>query len=54
MEQGVTQACSFFPVLFSVFINGLLVEVAQAGLGIELGEKGENWRVVVWRSFCGG
>ena len=29
VQQGV-------PILFSVFINGLLKEVEQAGLGVEL------------------
>ena len=28
VEQGVAQGCSLSPVLFSVFINGLLIEVA--------------------------
>ena len=36
VEQGVAQSCSLSPILFSVFINGLLKEVEQAELGIEL------------------
>ena len=36
VEQGVAQGCSLSPILFSVFINGLLKEVEQAELGIEL------------------
>ena len=35
-EQGVAQGCSLFPILFSVFINDLLKEVEQTGLGIQL------------------
>ena len=34
VEQGVAQGCSLSPILFSVFINGLL-KVEQAELGIE-------------------
>ena len=40
VEQGVAQGCSLSPILFSVFINGLLVAVEQAGLGIELSDGG--------------
>ena len=36
IEQGVAEGCSLYPVLFSVFINGLLKGVEQAELGIEL------------------
>ena len=32
----MAQGCSLSPILFSVFINGLLKEVEQAELGIEL------------------
>ena len=35
VEQGVAQGCSLSPILFSVFINGLL-KVEHAELGIEL------------------
>ena len=34
IEQGVAHGCSLSPILFSVFINDLLKEVEQIGLGI--------------------
>ena len=36
VEQGVTQGCSRSPILFSVFINDLLKEVEEAGVGVQL------------------
>ena len=36
VEQGVVQGCSLSPILFSVFINGILKDVEEAGLGIEI------------------
>ena len=36
IEQGMAQGCSWSPILFSVFINDLLKEVEQTGLGIQL------------------
>ena len=36
VEQGVAQGCSLSPILFSVFINGLLKDVEEAGPGIEI------------------
>ena len=36
LEQGVVQGCSLSSILFSVFINDLLIEVEKAGLGVQL------------------
>ena len=37
IEQGVVaQGCSLYHILFSVFVNDLLKEVEQTGLGIQL------------------
>ena len=41
LEQGVAQDCSLSPILFSVFINDLLIEVEKAGLGVQL-NNGKN------------
>ena len=53
MEQGVAQGCSLSPTLFSVFINGLLVAVEQAELGIELSDGGKVGGLLFADDFVG-
>ena len=36
IELGVAHGCSLSPILFSVFINALLKEVEEAGVGVQL------------------
>ena len=41
VEQGVAQGCSLVsPILFCIFINGLLREVEEAEIGIDLSSGG--------------
>ena len=48
VEQGVAPGCSFSSILFSVFINGLLVAVEQAELGIELSDEDCCLQMILW------
>ena len=54
MEQGVAQGCSLSPILFSVFINGQLVAVEQAGLVIELSDGGKVGGLLFADDLVGG
>ena len=36
LEQGMAQGSCMFPILFSAFINNLLIEVEEAGLGVQV------------------
>ena len=49
VEQGVAQGSS----LSSIFINGLLVAVEQAGLGIELSDEGKVGGLLFADDFVG-
>ena len=53
VEQGVAQGCSLSPILFSVFINGLLVVVEQAGLCIELSDGSKVGGLLFADDFVG-
>ena len=53
VEQGVAQGCSLSPNLFSVFINGLLKEVEQAELGIELSNRARIGGMLFADDFVG-
>ena len=53
VEQGVAQGCSLSPILFSVFINGLLKEVEQAELGIELNNGARIGGMLLADDFVG-
>ena len=53
IHQGVAQGCSLSPILFSVFINGLLEEVEKAELGIVLGNGGKIGGLLFADDFVG-
>ena len=53
IEQGVAQGCSLSPILFSVFVNVLLKEVEQTGLGIQLSSGKTVGRMLFADDFVG-
>ena len=53
IEQGVAQGCSLSPILFSVFVNDLLKEVEQTGLGIQLSSGKTVGRMLFADDFVG-
>ena len=54
VEQGVAQGCSLSPIiLFSVFINGLLREVEEAEIGIDLSSSGRIGGLLFADNFVG-
>ena len=53
VEQGVAQGCSLSPILFSVFINGLLREVEEAEIGIDLSSGGRLGGLLFADDFVG-
>ena len=53
MEQGVAQGCRLSPILFFVFINGLLREVEEAEIGIDLSSGGRLGGLLFADDFVG-
>ena len=53
LEQVVVQGCCRSPILFSVFVDGLLREVEKAGLGIQLGGGKKVGRMLFADDFAG-
>ena len=53
VDEGVAQRCSLSPILFFVFINGLLVAGEQAGVGIELSGGDEVGGLLFADDFVG-
>ena len=53
LEQGVAQGCSLSPILFSVFINGLLREVEEADVGVKLSSGGRLGGLLFADDFVG-
>ena len=49
----VAQGCSLSPILFSVFINGLLREVEEAEIGIDLSSGGRLGGLLFADDFVG-
>ena len=49
LEQGMAQGCSLSPILFSVFINNLSIDVEKEGLGVQL----NNGKSIGSLPFCG-
>ena len=52
VEQGVAQGCSLSPILFSVFINGVLKAVEEAGLGREISSGKRIGEMLFADDFC--
>ena len=53
LEQGVAQGCSLSPILFPVFIKGLLKEVDDAEIGIDLSRCGRLRGLLFADDFVG-
>ena len=52
VEHGTSKGCSLSSILFSVLINGLLKEVEQGELGIEL-SSGKTGGMLFTNNFVG-
>ena len=53
LEQGVAQGCSLSPISFSVFIIGLLNDVEEAEIGIDLSSDGRLGGIMFADDFVG-
>ena len=53
VEQSMAQGCNLSLILFSVFINGLLKDVEEAGLGIEIGNGNRMGGMLFADDFVG-
>ena len=53
LEQVVAQSCSLFPVLFFMLVNDPLVEVQEAGFGVQLNSGKCNEGILFADDFVG-